>query len=150
MFVHERLFSIVHEHSLWVVHEQQKNPLHQQNRWWSGFFCRSWTCFLWPSLNKIVCQEPLFTRSWTAVWHCSSTCVHSPLMNTPKFEDGLPASWLICIHTEKCSTMARKHKLTGNKKKNMVSHERAHSLCEMRVCVPIRILSIKKLGKYRY
>ena len=50
---------------------------------------RSWTCFFGPSMNKIVCQEPLFTRSWTAVWHCFSTCVHSPLMNTPKFAGGL-------------------------------------------------------------
>ena len=52
-------YAIIHEHSYWVVHEQHKNPLHQRNRWWSGFFCRSWTCFLWPSLNKIVGQEPL-------------------------------------------------------------------------------------------
>ena len=60
MIVHQHHYAIVHEHSYWVVHQQQKNPLHQQNRWWSGFFCRWWTCFLWPSLNKIVGQEPLF------------------------------------------------------------------------------------------
>ena len=59
MIVHQHHYAIVHEHSYWVVHEQQKNPLHQRNCWWSGFFCRSWTCFLWPSLNKIVGQEPL-------------------------------------------------------------------------------------------
>ena len=60
MIVHQHHYAIVHEHSYWVVHQQQKNPLHQQNRWWSGFFCRCWTGFLWPSLNKIVGQEPLF------------------------------------------------------------------------------------------
>ena len=60
MIVHQHHYAIVHEHSYWVVHQQQRNPLHQQNRWWSGFFCRCWTGFLWPSLNKIVGQEPLF------------------------------------------------------------------------------------------
>ena len=81
-----------------MCHEQVKNPLHQQNHWWSVFFYlfsngffypsmngRSWTCLFGPSMNKIVCQEPLFSRSWTALWHCSATCVHSPLMNTPIF-----------------------------------------------------------------
>ena len=60
----------------------------------NGFFYPSmnscsWTCLFEPSMNKIVCQEPLFSRSWTALWHCSATCVHSPLMNTPKFAGGL-------------------------------------------------------------
>ena len=85
-----------------MCHEQVKNPLHQQNHWWSVFFYlfsngffypsmngRSWTGLFGPSMNKIVCQEPLFSRSWTALWHCSATCVHSPLMNTPKFAGGL-------------------------------------------------------------
>ena len=98
MFVLERLFFIVHEQQYKFVHEQQKNPLHQQNRWWSGFFSRSWTRLFGPSMNKIVCQRPLFTRSWTAVWHCSSTCVHSPLMNTPKFEDGLSPKNSSCFN----------------------------------------------------
>ena len=88
-----------------MCHEQVKNPLHQQNHWWSVFFYlfsngffypsmngRSWTGLFGPSMNKIVCQEPLFSRSWTALWHCSATCVHSPLMNTPKFAGGLSPS----------------------------------------------------------
>ena len=58
MIVHQHHYAIVHEHSYRLVHQQQKNPLHQQSRWWSGFFCRSWTCFLGPFLNKIVGQEP--------------------------------------------------------------------------------------------
>ena len=58
MIVLQHHHAIVHEHSYRLVHQQQKNPLHQQSRWWSGFFCRSWTCFLGPFLNKIVGQEP--------------------------------------------------------------------------------------------
>ena len=64
-----------------IFHEQVKNPFHQQNHWWNVFFTcsasaffypsmngRSWTCLFGPSMNKIVCQEPLFSRSWTALW----------------------------------------------------------------------------------
>ena len=82
MIVLQHHHAIVHEHSYRLVHQQQKNPLHQQScwwsffsyeqsfikcilmivlqhrRWWGGFFCRSWTCFLGPFLNKIVGQEP--------------------------------------------------------------------------------------------
>ena len=57
----------------------------------NGYFCCSWTLFqAWT--NKTVCQKNffyLFVPEWSKR-HCSWTGVHSPFVNTPKFDDRLP------------------------------------------------------------
>ena len=74
--VHEQQHSIVHEQQHSIVHQQVKKPtpptkslvewvfLPVQQRLFLPLNERSFmNVFIGPSMNEIVCQEPLFTRS---------------------------------------------------------------------------------------
>ena len=119
-----RLYFAVHEQQHSIVHQQVKKTtpptkslvewvfLPVQQRLFLPLNERSFmNVFIGPSMNEIVCQEPLFTRSWTAVWHCSTTCVHSPLMNTPYFAGGLSHWSAHCCRRRHVNVLFRDYRL---------------------------------------